>query len=347
MFAWLFGRSRRSRQGPPSAQTSASKTVQSRERARPKPITPEFFEELAAGTSIPALSDDDEQQVVELIEMTVAYVKTCGAEPPVMPALASRVMEMCAEPEVDIHKLTRLIEQDQAISTRLLSIANSARYARTQEVVGVRDAIVQLGVTEAAKISLALSSQALFDMESRAELAADRTRWNRLFHHGVTTAFAAAAFAMQRTKRYSDEAFVGGLFHDVGKVVSLRAITGLMLAGEVEPPSALVLDEAMQRLHKDQSSGLYDNWKLARRLIDFCACHHQLSGGGHGRDLHIVRLVSALDSLTRGSPAEKRDALAEVRESAQQLEASEAELRALRTEVNEAAARVERMLPGA
>ncbi len=345
MFAWLFGRSRKGPGRAPFAQSSGSKRLQTHERARPKPITAAFFEELGSLTSMPALTDEDERQIVQLCEMTVAYVKTYGSEPPVMPALASRVMEMCAEPEVDVHKLTRLIEQDQAISTRLLSVANSARYARTQEVVGVRDAIVQLGVTEAAKISLALSSQALFDVESRVELAADWTRWNRLFHHGVTTAFASAAFAMQRTKRYSEEAFVGGLFHDVGKVVSLRAITGLMLAGEVEPPGALVIDEAMHRLHKDQSSGLYDNWRLARRLIDFCTCHHELSSGGHGRDLHIVRLVSALDSLRAGSPAEKRDALSEVRESAQQLDATEAELRALRTEVGETAARVERMLP--
>jgi HD-like signal output (HDOD) protein len=185
-----------------------------------------------------------------------------------------------------------------------------------------------------------LATRALF--EGTGERTAGGPRWSRLFGHAMTTAFTACHLVTQRSKRHSEAAFLGGLFHDVGKAVALRALFEMMHKQGGKPVSDTVIDAALQLIHAEPTSVLYESWKLPQPLMAICKNHHRL-GPEAARELHFVRLVSALDTLRAGADVEKREALQEIEESASALRMADPELRAANTSTAEFAERVQRM----
>lgn len=354
MFAWLtriFSSAEPQRAGAAGRSVAVSRTVAApvsakagKPLAQPKPAkSPEqtFLHKLGEELGeLPVLTPSEEQETSALVEDISYYVGTHRIDPPVMPALATRMLELLREDDVDVHALARLIEKDQATAAKLLSIANSAVFKGSGEIQGLRDAIVFLGTEQVAQIAVGLASRALFDGPKQA--GAGAARFERLFHHAMTTAFAACQIATRRNRRHSEPAFLGGLFHDVGKAVALRALGEMTANKGAVMPTEQVVDAALHLIHRDPNAVLYESWKLPRQMMLMCQHHHRLPSEPDP-ELHVVRLVSALDILHRGVPAEQRDALAEVGESAAALGLSDAELRVADRETKEFAERVKGM----
>jgi HD-like signal output (HDOD) protein len=315
-------------------------TQSSAQRARPgpQPTTPAraaeepYIETLARELGeVAGLTPHEEQRTSQLVE-----------DPPVMPALASRMLELLRAEEVDVVALARLIEKDQATSAKLMSIANSALYKGNSEVQGVRDAIVFLGTEQVAQIAIGLASRAMFDSPIKKPHALGGARWGRLFNHAMTTAFAACHLASQRSRKHSEPAFIGGLFHDVGKAVALRALGDVVAERGLEKPNEAVIDAALQLIHSEPTAALYESWKLPRQLMAMCQNHHRLAIDAVP-ELHFVRVVSGLDALRRGSGVERREALTEIAESAAALNMTDAQLRVANSETFEYGEKVLRM----
>lgn len=291
---------------------------------------------------VPRLTPYEEQRTSQLVEAVSSYLSTHDIDPPVMPALASRMLELLRAEEVDVVALSRLIEKDQATSAKLLSISNSALYKGTSEVQSVRDAIVFLGTEQVAQIAIGLASRAMFDSPIKKPHAIGGARWGRLFNHAMTTAFAACHLATQRTRKHSESAFIGGLFHDVGKAVALRALGDVVAERGLEKPSEAVIDAALQQIHSEPTAALYESWKLPRSLMLMCQNHHRLAVDAVP-ELHFVRVVSGLDALRLGAGVEKREALSEIAESAAALKMTDAQLRVANSETYEFSEKVLRM----
>jgi HD-like signal output (HDOD) protein len=277
-----------------------------------------------------------EQRTSEMVQAVLNYLRDHAIEPPVMPALASRMLTLLRADEVDVVALARLIEQDQATSARLLTISNSSLFTPTSEVGTVRDAVVFLGTEEVARIAIGLATRAMFEGPEQG------ARFGRLFQHAMTTAFAASQLATQRSRRHAEGAFLGGLFHDVGKAVALRAMVMSRTVDSAVDDHDPAVDAALHQLHGESSFALYDSWKLPRQLITICKSHHRLVAEAPP-ELHYVRVVSGLDALRRGCPLEKHEALPDIEESAAALRMTDAELRVANTETREFGERVARM----
>lgn len=347
MLAWLKSKFGGAPAAPPplNARAAANGSKSATQTVREKPRDEAFWDELRQerGSFVP-LAPEDEELVVKLVLQVVDYVCANPIDPPAMPMLAPRILDVMRSPEVDVPKLLRTLEQDQAICAKLLSVSNSAAFAPAQEISTLRDAILYMGIDQAARIAIGFASKTLFDADGRAELAMYRGRWARLFAHGMTTAFAAGTMSAQKYRRHSDEAFLGGLFHDVGKTVALRAISALTLAGEWEPQSDVILDEVLYRIHATPGAEFYDRWTLPSNLMQICCDHHQLDHvETASNDFYIVSLISSFDALRAGGPADKRYALDELRSSAEKLKLSDAELRTAHRDTHEHGKRVHKM----
>jgi putative nucleotidyltransferase with HDIG domain len=342
MFGWLsrlFG----ARTDPPRtrAGTRAQGGAQRRSAAsgaKGETYLATLAQELQA---VPMLSPEEEQQTSDLVERVTRYVGTHAIDPPVVPALATRMLDLLRQAEVDVQELTRLIERDQATAAKVLSIANSAVYRGRSEIGTVRDAVVFLGTEQVAQIAIVLATRAMFESPKERALGGTE-RWSRLFNHAMTTAFCSCHLVTQRSKRHSEAAFLGGLFHDVGKTVALRAVHEMLKNEGGKAASDTVVDAALQLIHAEPTSVLYESWKLPESLIRIVRNHHRLSAEAP-RELHFVRLVSALDTLRAGADVEKHEALQEVGESAAALKMADAELRAAHTSTKEFAERVQQM----
>lgn len=287
----------------------------------------DFFAALSAELApVPPVPEADEPLISGVVLQVVEHVTRKKVDPPVVPALVPRVLAIVDEPEVDLTKLTHVIQQDLAISAKLLSVANSPVFTTGVEVKTVRQAISYLGTEQVAQVAIGLACQSSFEAETR-ERSVYAPRWQRLFQHGMTCAFAAAQLAKTRGHAAQEAAFLGGLFHDVGKAVALRAVETIQHAGRLPAVDVDVIDEVLHRIHAYPGEEFYDKWTLPEALMELCASHHQLdSVDVSDPTFYTVALVSSFDTLQSGGASEQRDALAEARLCAHKLELSDAAL---------------------
>ncbi|HEY6881588.1 MAG TPA: HDOD domain-containing protein [Polyangiales bacterium] len=321
LWQWARGDSKPAPQGTPSG------IVPSAPPALPPREEP-FFTQLARELPLAAeILPEHEPQITDLVMQVVTFVTQKKLDPPVVPALVPRVLAIVGEPEVDLQRLTHVVQQDLAISAKLLSVANSPLFGGGADIKTVRQAIAHLGSEQVAQVAIGLACRSSMESDKRDGVFA--SRWQRLFQHGMTCALAAAQLTGKQDRAAQEAAFLGGLFHDVSKAVALRAVEALIDAGKLALPAELVLDEALQRIHAYPGDEFFQKWTLPEPLMQLCTQHHQLEElEGAPLTLYRVTLTSSFDALLSGTDASRRDALHEARISAERLGLSDAALRA-------------------
>lgn len=114
----------------------------------------------------------------------------------------------------------KIVEEDAALSTKILSVANSAYFATTSEIGDLTTACSRLGMRALANIAHTMASANQY----RSPNPEVRTLMERLWTHGVATAHCADAIA-DAIRFSSPLVYVSGLLHDIGKVVLIDTIT--------------------------------------------------------------------------------------------------------------------------
>mgnify|MGYP005839937213 CR=1 FL=1 len=134
---------------------------------------------------------------------------------PTLPAVITRILDMVADENSSAADLTGVLEQDHAISARLLRLANSAFYGLRHRVESLRRAVVVLGFNEVRQLALATS---VFDnLSKRKQFAFDPEDF---WMHALGAARAAQILADRHCRTASHEGcFTAGLLHDIGKYV--------------------------------------------------------------------------------------------------------------------------------
>jgi HD-like signal output (HDOD) protein len=145
-----------------------------------------------------------------------------------------------------------------------------------------------------------------------------------------------------RTRARSDRAYLGGLLHDVGRTVALRAVSDLARAGtlglDAEDPR---VERAIDRVHVDVGAELHQEWQLPQYLTVLAVRHHDeaIPADAEFTDFHVVRLAAAVHDLRGGGPAAWR-ASREILQSAGALRIDANGVRALAAELRQAEEKV-------
>ncbi len=160
------------------------------------------------------MAGDDERrkdQELPTMEEILAKVK----ELPPLPGVVHRVVPMIQDPEVEIRELAKVLSTDQALTARILKLANSAFYGFPRRISTVMDAIVLLGLRTLKGLIYAI---ALYDYYDKPTPGYGMKRGD-LWRHALATGVAARTVASDIRRLDPEEAFVCGLLHDIGKTV--------------------------------------------------------------------------------------------------------------------------------
>lgn len=286
-----------------------------------QPLIEQIAEVLGLPLESRPVDEPDDERVNEIADKVLTHFDEHRPGPDAFPTLALRVLNLVADPNVRATDLAQLISKDPALSAAILKIANSPMYARDFEVRSVRDAIVRMGLNHLAQTAGALAARTLFNPRTRAENAVMGPRWASLFNDSTIIAIQASAIAMRLPHARSDQAFLGGLLHDVGKSIALRSLASLMV-DEVLPRELpeRVIDSVLDRVHLLIGSEVHQDWSLPQYLTVLCVRHHDefVPLESETWDLHVVRLVSGLH-LWRSHPVRHRSAPYELAQSAEAL----------------------------
>jgi len=156
---------------------------------------------------INTISEESRKEIGRIIEATPEIKQ--------LPMVARKIMAVVENPKSTAGDLEKIITSDQALTTRLLKIANSSFYGLLRKVNTLQRAILVIGFKQIKDI--AISNAALNLYRSSDPLS------QKLWEHAVGNAIATRMISLEFDRTEADEAFIAGLLHDLGKVVLIRA----------------------------------------------------------------------------------------------------------------------------
>lgn len=161
---------------------------------------------------------------------------------PPLPSTVVEISELLAAgiQQVDLNRLTHIIERDVATSVALLRRVNSAYYGLRVRVSDVGRAVRLLGIIEVSNIVATISVLKLRQFMRTEE---QRQIYKNLLCYSLGAAFFAQLLADGLELPVKALAFTGGLLHNVGRLVFLYNDPELYEAiwygtSDGQPPSA-------------------------------------------------------------------------------------------------------------
>lgn len=134
---------------------------------------------------------------------------------PAMPQVAAKVLELASDPSTSAGQLQQVISDDQAMTGRILKIANSAMYSCSRRIKTLSEAIVMLGFNSIRSLVVTSAARNLYNTRKSRTGLKERLLWE----HSIGCAIACRLLAAERMPGLAEEAFLAGLMHDIGKLV--------------------------------------------------------------------------------------------------------------------------------
>jgi HD-like signal output (HDOD) protein len=197
---------------------------------------------------------------------------------PTLPEVALKVQQLIFSDEGCAVKLSRIIEQDPALTARILRVANSGFYGSTGRVSSVPMAITRLGFNEIGQIIIATSVIKILSRNSHV------LNYRQFWKHALTAAHMAYITSRFSGTPFSPEErqtlYLAGLLHDVGILIydqffhdEFEEIMDYAAANEV---SYLEAERAVapKETHAALGAALLEMWKLTPATINGVRFHH-------------------------------------------------------------------------
>lgn len=194
---------------------------------------------------------------------------------PTLPTVVAKMIKLIDSPKTSAASLARLIGSDQALTARILRLANSAYYGFPREISTVNLAIVVLGFNTVKDIGLSLSVFNVFKNEKENSLF----NLTRFWEHSIACGVASRMLARSYRTRYSAEAFVAGLLHDIGKVILNQYFNEEFITIiKKQKEEGIRFEEAENIVtgttHSQIGGWLAEKWNLPLIICDSILYHH-------------------------------------------------------------------------
>jgi HD-like signal output (HDOD) protein len=197
-------------------------------------------------------------------------ILTTGDLPP-MPIVATKVLQLVESGKADAAEIARAISADPAVSARVLKISNSTFYGCRRKIQTLSEAVVVLGHNTIKGLAVAASVKEIYKPSGLIE--------NMLWEHSFGSALAARIISGFAPHTIADEAFLVGLFHDLGKIImNLRERDKFRQVIERCYNDMLMFEEVEGSVfpytHAELGGYVLEKWNLPDSLIKAVMLHH-------------------------------------------------------------------------
>lgn len=215
---------------------------------------------------------------------------------PVLPATHDQLLRLANSETASLREITDLISQDLALTAWILKLVNSSFFGVHRHVEDPAHAVALLGLHVLKALILLHNFISTFTPDRHPRFALEL-----LWKHSLNTALFAKTICEleHHTKEILDHAYIGGLMHDVGKLIlaeccakDYRVILGL--AHERNIPSHEAECEILSVSHAEIGAYLMGLWGFEETTIRAVAFHHRPGKtAGHS----LVAAVHAANAL--------------------------------------------------
>ncbi len=220
----------------------------------------------------PQVTPEEKKHVVEAAVKEISHIAT-------LPEVTVKIIELVEDPNSTAQDLHKIISNDPALCSRILKVVNSAFYGLPGQIGSINRAIVLLGLNAVKNIAIAASLSKLY----RGGQLAPEFSAKDLWVHSISTAAAAKLIADAMKLGLPDEAFLGGLIHDIGVIVEMQhdrqklidVVGRLGVRGGAPSENMLeVEEEIFGATHQDFGRALCERWKFPKSFSYVTGSHH-------------------------------------------------------------------------
>jgi HD-like signal output (HDOD) protein/CheY-like chemotaxis protein len=193
-----------------------------------------------------------------------------------LPSLSSTYTSLTAavrDPDTCVNQVAEIIEQDLAMSAKVLQLVNSAFFGLAQRATSLRVAVTYLGMETIKNLALASETFRLFVPDARVSQAV----YEALQLHAQRTAAIASTLPVDSKSR--DVTVVAALLHDVGRLIlasrmpdSFCRVSERARERECEPFEAE--EELLGISHAEIGAYLLGLWSIPNLAVEAIAHHH-------------------------------------------------------------------------
>lgn len=227
---------------------------------------------------------------------------------PSIPDVAGKVINMVNDPESSFNQIAQEISKDQAITTNVLKLCNSAYFSRGKEILSIERATVTLGIKEVKDIVFVAATKSILDKEIIGYDLAKGDLWK----HGLSVAVLSKQIALMKKKaEIADIAFTGGIIHDVGKTVLALYVQSafkeiLSLVDSKQISFQMAEKEIMGFDHQEIGEKILSKWSFPQILKDIVRYHHEPESAPADSKLivsivHIANVICLMGGIGIGS----------------------------------------------
>jgi putative nucleotidyltransferase with HDIG domain len=248
----------------------------------------------------------DPDLLKEVIERTCALQELLNGEAlramigqmgelPSLPGVYLALAQALADPSTSLGDVARLVEQDMAMSAKCLQLVNSAFFGLGRRVTSVQQAVTYLGTSMIKTLVFTAEIFRAFHADSKLK----GFEMEALQNHSIVVGRLASKMLADRQR--AEDAFIGGMLHDVGKLILATRLPKEMdelaaAARQRRRPLHELEREVLGVTHAEVGAYLLGLWGLPAAIVEAVAQHHSV-GQVAPRTFDVLAAVYVADAI--------------------------------------------------
>ncbi|HTP04412.1 MAG TPA: HDOD domain-containing protein [Nitrospirota bacterium] len=191
-----------------------------------------------------------------------------------LPMVYERLNLAINNPRTSISDITRVLTEDQGLTTRILKLANSPMFGFHKDVDTITKAVTIIGTQQLRDLALAISVIGVFK-----SIPEDMINMTSFWEHSISCGIVARILATYRRETNVERFFVAGMLHDVGQLILCTRAPELIRdmierSKESGKPHFAIQREELGFDHGDVGGGLLKRWRIPSIIAEPVTCHH-------------------------------------------------------------------------
>lgn len=218
---------------------------------------------------------------IEVASLLEQQLLSHHVDVPILPDVASRVLQLSNDPDSDAAQLAQLIQSDQALAGHVMRIANSAAYTPNASMVSLQQAVARLGMNLITEIALAASlNTKLFRAPGYEQRIAE------IWVHALCSALWGKEIA-RVAKQNVEASFLCGLLHSMGRPAVLQCISDLEQKQEaiLPPDECLKLED---HYHMPFGVEIAEKWEMPTLVCEAVGHYLDYNQAEHKQEQAMV-----------------------------------------------------------
>jgi len=210
---------------------------------------------------MPAMPGPDVDAIAAQFEAQIArHLAQDSILPGAAMGLLASLADAARDEELSSRQLAAQIARDSTVAARLIRFANSPLHAGVEPVRTLQSAITRMGISSVRRLLLCLTLHGA----PRPRQPALRERLARHWASSIEVAALSQVYADHYANLDPDEAFLGGLIHQIGALpVIYLADVRRDIAGDVA-----VVDRLIERLQARVGGQILTGWRFPPSLAE-------------------------------------------------------------------------------